>query len=346
MDLASIGEWSRYVVGAALFIYLGAWMALISEMGLRARLRRERAEQVSQPAPELTAVGAGTTASSQLSSDDDGPAGADAGPDHDGSDSNANTTSADIAAQAAAKGRLGRGLLLLATVVLAVGVAMRGASTGRMPWGNMHEFSITAALVASVVFVVLGRTVVGRAISAWGALLIFVTLGLAVTLIYVPPGELMPALRSYWLVVHVGCAVLAFGLFTVAAVVNVLQMVAERAERKGSAGSFAALLPESSMLDRLGYRLAAIAFPIWTVGPLILGSIWAEVSWGRYWNWDPKEVWALVTWLVYAAYLHARATAGWKGSKASTVALVGYGTAIFSYFGVNLLFEGLHVYGM
>lgn len=341
MDLASVAEWSRYVVGVALFVYLGAWMALISEMGLRVRLRRERAQRAGQPVLQLAVgaeagTGAKVTAGGQVPADQQVSAG----------EHTAEQSSGDLETLADAKGRLGRGLLMWATVALAVGVAMRGVGAGRAPWGNMHEFSITASLVASVVFLVMARSVVGRAISAWGSLLIFITLGLAVTAIYVPPGELMPALRSYWLVVHVGCAVIAFGLFTVAAVVNVLQIMAERAERKGSAGSFTALLPESSMLDRLGYRLAAIGFPIWTVGPLILGAIWAEVSWGRYWGWDPKEVWALVTWLVYAAYLHARTTAGWKGSKASTVALVGYGTAVFSYFGVNLLFEGLHVYGM
>jgi cytochrome c-type biogenesis protein CcsB len=95
----------------------------------------------------------------------------------------------------------------------------------------------------------------------------------------------------------------------------------------------------------MAYRLIAVAFPVWTIGPLILGAVWAEVSWGRYWNWDPKETWALITWLAYAAYLHARATAGWKGTKASVVSLIGYGTVLFSYFAVNLIFNGLHSYG-
>jgi cytochrome c-type biogenesis protein CcsB len=328
MDLDSIAEWSRYVVGAALFVYLGAWLGFSSEMGLRARLRAVAAPAAGERSAELAAVPA-------------------AGPIEGTAERGTSITDGDqsLAQQAAARGRAGWVCLVVATVLLALGVVMRGVGTGRFPWGNMHEFSITTGLVASIALVYLGRTVAGRVVTAWGSLLVFVTLGLAVTVLYVPPGPLVPALRSYWLIVHVGCAVVAFGLFTVAAVVQGLQIIAERAERKGQASGFVGSLPPSSTLDRLGYRLAAIGFPIWTVGPLILGAIWAEVSWGRYWNWDPKEVWALITWLVYAAYLHARATAGWKGSKASIVGLIGFATALFSYFGVNILFNGLHSYG-
>jgi cytochrome c-type biogenesis protein CcsB len=220
-------------------------------------------------------------------------------------------------------------------------VLTRALAIERVPWGNMHEFSITGSLVAAVIFLAAVRTKVGRVLAAWLVLLLVLVLGLSVTVLYVAPGPLVPALQSYWLVVHVGMAVVAFGLFTVAAVLSALQIVAERAERRGRSSS----LPAAGALDRLAYRLIAVAFPIWTIGPLILGAIWAEVSWGRYWNWDPKETWALITWLAYAAYLHARATAGWKGTKASVISLIGYGTVLFSYFAVNLIFNGLHSYG-
>ncbi|WP_205856300.1 cytochrome c biogenesis protein CcsA, partial [Phytoactinopolyspora endophytica] len=273
MELISIAEWSRFVVGCALFIYLGVWLAFISEMGMRARLKRSSAAEGSQSS-ELVAVAAGESASTS------DPQVAAGGPTDGSSGGDLN---AHLAEQADVRYRMGRTLLVVATVVLAIGVAMRGIGTERMPWGNMHEFSITAALVASVGFVFVGRTVAGRAVASWGILLVLLTLGLAVTYLYVPPGPLVPALRSYWLVIHVGCAVLAFGLFTVAAVVNVLQIVSERAERRGTSSGFVALLPSSSVLDRLGYRLTAVGFPIWTIGPLILGAVWAEVSWGRFW---------------------------------------------------------------
>lgn len=351
MDLDAIAGWSREVVALAIIVYVASWAAFCAELGLRSRLRRlaDQGADAAQAAgqvvatPALASAGVGAVSAEAAGARGGGARGA-AGSGA-AVDSAAASGGSDLAERAERTGRIGRSLLVLATVVLGIGVVMRGVGVGRTPWGNMYEFSITGALVAAVVFLIVARKPIGRALSAWVVLLLFVTLALAVTALYVPPGPLVVALRSYWLVIHVGCAVLAFGLFTVGAVVSALQITAERAERRGATKGFAASLPDSGALDRLGYRLNAIAFPVWTFGPLILGAIWAEVSWGRYWNWDPKEVWALITWLVFAAYLHARATAGWKGSKASIIGLVGYGTVLFSYFGVNILFNGLHSYG-
>ncbi|WP_053206226.1 c-type cytochrome biogenesis protein CcsB [Jiangella muralis] len=328
MDLDTVAEWSRYVVVVATLGYLASWLAYCAEAGIHSRRRRALA---TAAAPERELLGVTSSVAA------DAPAQAPSGPSGPGD--------AELVQRADRLGRIGLGLFGLATLALAVGVVMRGLGTERAPWANMYEFSITGALVASIVFLVLARTVVGRVVAVWAVLLIFMTVGLAATFLYVSPGPVQPALQSYWLVVHVGCAVIAFGLFTVGAVVSGLQIVSERAADRGRTTGFGASLPDSAALDRLGYRLTAIAFPIWTFGPLILGAIWAEVSWGRFWGWDPKEVWALITWLAYAAYLHARATAGWKGSKASVVALVGYATVLFSYFGVNILFNGLHSYG-
>jgi len=327
MDTATLGEWSRYIVSGAVAAFIVAWLAYCAEAAYRVRERRA----VDTPDREPVAVGAavavrrpGRRADSQVGND------ASTG------------RQLDAARQ---MGGIGFSVSVLATLLLAAGVVTRALGVSRAPWGNMYEFSITASLVASIVFLLVARTKVGRALAVWVVLLIFLALGLAVTVLYLPPGPLVPALRSYWLVIHVGAAVLAFGLFTVAAVVSALQIAAERAERWGVGVGFTGALPSASTLDRLSYRLIAVAFPVWTFGPLIMGAIWAEASWGRYWGWDPKEVWALITWLAYAAFLHARATAGWKGTKASVVSLVAYGTVLFSYFGVNILFNGLHSYG-
>ena len=140
---------------------------------------------------------------------------------------------------------------------------------------------------------------------------------LAVLLLYVPAGPLVPALHSYWLVIHVMAAIVATGAFAVGAIAASLFLVKERAVARGSirAGGYLDRLPELAALDRLSYRVHAFGFPIWTFAALIAGPIWAEYAWGSYWNWDPKEVWAFITWVVYAAYLHARATAGWKGRR-------------------------------
>lgn len=315
MDAVQLGEWSRNLVAGAIVAYIVAWLAYCAELAVRPRSRAADRE--------LVTVAAGH---SELSGAADGPP---QGRDLSG-----------LTARAERMGRIGLSVSTLATLLLAAGVLTRTLAVERAPWGNMHEFSITGALIAGAVFLVVARTRVGRALAIWLVLLLVVTLGMALTVLYVPPGPLQPALQSYWLVLHVGMAVTAFGLFTVAAVVSGLQIAAERFERRNRQSS----LPSSGTLDRLAYRLVAVAFPIWTVGPLILGAIWAEASWGRYWGWDPKEVWALVTWLAYAAYLHARATAGWKGTRASVISLMGYATVVFSYFAVNLLFEGWHSY--
>jgi cytochrome c-type biogenesis protein CcsB len=329
MDAATLGEWSRFVVTGAIAAFIVSWLAYCAETAYRLRDRRNTgvAAVGASAVPHLARVG-GTGV-----------------PEPGSNGSTERGTEPIVHDRADRMAGIGYSVAVLATLLLGTGVVLRALSVSRPPWGNMYEFSITAALVASIAFLALARTKAGRALAVWVVLLVFVTLSLAVTVLYLPPGPLVPALRSYWLVVHVGAAVLAFGLFTVAAVVSALQIVAERAESRGVTGGLGASLPASSTLDRLAYRMVAIAFPIWTVGPLILGAIWAEASWGRYWGWDPKEVWALITWLAYAAFLHARATAGWKGSKASAVSLIAYGTVLFSYFGVNIVFNGLHSYG-
>ena len=339
MDSATLGEWSRYVVSGAVAAFIVAWLAYCAETAYRVRSRRTAAPD------EREAVGVGATQRNNGASAAS-PAGTTGSwQDRRATGGNGEPDAGDGVDPVRQMAGIGFSVSVLATLLLAAGVVMRAIGVSRAPWGNMYEFSITASLVASVVFLAVARSRMGRALAVWIVLLIFLALGLAVTVLYLPPGPLVPALRSYWLVIHVGAAVLAFGLFTVAAVVSALQIMSERAETKGVGGGFAAVLPASSTLDRLGYRLIAVGFPVWTFGPLIMGAIWAEASWGRYWGWDPKEVWALITWLAYAAFLHARATAGWKGSKASAVSLVAYGTVLFSYFGVNILFNGLHSYG-
>jgi cytochrome c-type biogenesis protein CcsB len=153
-------------------------------------------------------------------------------------------------------------------------------------------------------------------------------------------GPLVPALHSYWLVIHVGAAILATGAFSVGALAALVFLLKERVQ-EGSGPRSQALLarfPATDALDRLSYRLHAVGFPLWTFAALIAGPIWAEYAWGSYWNWDPKEVWAFITWVIYAAYLHARATAGWKGRAAAILALVGFASLLFNFVGINFFF--------
>jgi cytochrome c-type biogenesis protein CcsB len=229
--------------------------------------------------------------------------------------------------------------------VLHVGsVLTRGLAAGRVPWGNMYEFSSAICLSAVTVFLVVQRRRQWRRLGLFVMLPVLAGLGLATTVLYTPVGPLVPALHSYWLVIHVPAAITASGLFTVASVLAGLYLLRTGRKQTGAlARAVRAVVPSAEELDELCFRLIAIAFPIWTFA-VVAGAIWADKAWGRYWGWDPKETWAFITWVIYAAYLHARVTAGWRGRKAAALAMVGAAAITFNYFGVNMWIVGLHSY--
>ncbi len=240
---------------------------------------------------------------------------------------------------------VGMGTLVLGTVILGAGVVLRGIAAGRVPWGNMYEFAITGAFLVAVAFLLFMRRYDLRTFAVWVTGVLLLTVGLAVTVLYIPAAPLVPALRSPWLVIHVAAATLAAAFFTIGMVATALYLVRDVADRRGvTGGRFVSRLPDTATLDRVSYRVIAFGFPIWTFA-VVAGAIWAEYAWGRYWGWDPKETWSLITWIVYAAYLHARTTAGWRGRRAAIISLVAYSTLIFNFFGVNIVFVGLHSYG-
>jgi cytochrome c-type biogenesis protein CcsB len=250
--------------------------------------------------------------------------------------------------KAAAASRIGLLLTWFAFVLHAAGVLTRGLAAGRVPWGNMYEFSITSSLAVAVVYLAFVHRYKMQWLGLGVTLVIAAVLGLATLLLYTPAGPLVPALHSYWLVIHVSAAAISGGAFTVGALISILYLVKSRAERRVLAGGTMSpslkRLPSAESMDGTAYKVLAFAFPLWTFGVLVAGPIWAEYAWGRYWGWDPKEVWALVTWVVYAAYLHARATAGWRGRPAAMIAIVGWLVFLFDFVGVNLLVSGLHSY--
>jgi cytochrome c-type biogenesis protein CcsB len=250
-------------------------------------------------------------------------------------------------ARALVFGRLGVGLTAAAAFVHFVAIVARGLASDpvRVPWSNMYEFTLTATWVVTVGYLLLYR----RYSLSWLAPVVtgfvLVTLMIDVLVLYTPVVPLRDALQSPWLVIHVIAAIIATGAFTLGGMCSVLYLVKERwlrrREARGETGpgdGYLARLPELAVLDRLAYRTHAFAFPIWTFAALIAGPIWAHYAWGRYWGWDPKEVWAFITWVVYAAYLHARATSGWKGRSAAAVALVGLATLWFNFVGINFFF--------
>jgi cytochrome c-type biogenesis protein CcsB len=224
------------------------------------------------------------------------------------------------------------------------GVTLRGLSVMRVPWGNMYEFATTGSGLVIAAYLVLslrrdmrwlGLFVVGPAV---------LTLGLAVTVYYTQASQLLPSLHSFWLVIHVSVAILSAALFTIAFSVTILFLLKARREANPPARpNFMESLPDAATLDRTAHGLYIIAFPLWTF-TLIAGAIWAEQAWGAYWQWDPKEVWTFIIWVVYAAYLHARATSGWSSAKAAYLALAGYGCILINYMIVNVYFVGMHSY--
>jgi cytochrome c-type biogenesis protein CcsB len=249
-------------------------------------------------------------------------------------------------------GRLVRIALILTTAGVALhltGVVTRGLAVHRVPWGDMYEFVISVSCVAVLVF--LGLMVKYRPyhLGLFFLAPIVIIMGLAQTVIYTPAGPLVPALNSYWLAIHVTAMTLASGTFMVAAVLAVVYLFAERHTRRVAAGLSSRygevfrLLPSAERLDQIAYRTVVFAFPIWTFG-IMAGAIWADEAWGRYWGWDPTETWAFITWVVYACFLHARVTAGWRGRRAALIQLVGFGCLLFNLLGVSLFITGLHSY--
>ena len=231
-------------------------------------------------------------------------------------------------------GRLGvlfTGIGALAHFVALVGRGM-AADPNRVPWGNMYEFTLAGTFVVVAIFL---ATTNRWRLSWLGPIVVGFTLCVLladVLWLYEPVAPLTEALESYWLVIHVVSAIIATGAFTLGAITSILYLLKARSTRETG---YLARLPELVKLDRISYRMHAFGFPVWTFGVLITGPIWAHQAWSSYWNWDPKEVWAFITWVVYAAYLHARATAGWRGRNAAILAVVGALTLWFNFIGIN-----------
>jgi cytochrome c-type biogenesis protein CcsB len=245
-------------------------------------------------------------------------------------------------------GGIATSLTLLAFALHLASVVMRGLAAHRVPWGNLFEFSVAGSCVAMAIYIGLMWKKSARWLGVFVTGTVLLVLGLAISVLYHDADQLVPALHSYWLVIHVFAAVLCEGAFTVATLTTILYLFKSGWEAKAELGaanprSMWRRVPPAMKLDLVAYRILAFSFPIWSF-TIIAGSIWAEHAWGRYWGWDPTETWAFITWVVYAAYLHARATMGWKGRRAAVIALVGYGCFIFNYFYVSILVNGLHSY--
>ena len=239
--------------------------------------------------------------------------------------------------------RIATAMIILGFVLLLAGVISRGVSAGRVPWGNMYEFSITGALAFTAAYVAALRKYDLRWLGLFVSISVLLALGTAVTVLYVPSAPLVPALKSAWLVIHVSTAIISGGIFLLANIIAGAFLFLDSMEKKGERAPWAKRLPSLDVLDQLSYRLVAFVFPLWTFS-VIAGAIWAESAWGRYWGWDPKETWAFITWVAYAAYLHARVTVGWRGRRAAWLCIFAGSTFLFNYVYVNVWGTGKHTY--
>ena len=239
--------------------------------------------------------------------------------------------------------RIATALMVLAFILLFVAVIARGLSNGHVPWGNMYEFSITGALTFTGAYLVALRKYDLRWLGLFISLAALLTLGTAITLLYRDSAPLVPALKSTWLIIHVVAAIISGGVFLLSNVIAGAYLYLDARERGAGRPAWATRLPSLEVLDQLSYRLVAFVFPLWTFS-VIAGAIWAESAWGRYWGWDPKETWAFITWVAYAAYLHARVTVGWKGRRAAWLCLFAGSTFLFNYVYVNVWGTGKHTY--
>jgi cytochrome c-type biogenesis protein CcsB len=233
----------------------------------------------------------------------------------------------------------------------------RGVAAHRLPWGNMYEFATAVVLVAVVVYTAFAVRSPGlRHMGVFVLAPVALAMVLTGLFLYTDDGPLVAALRSYWLGIHVTTAIIGFGIFFVSGITSVLYLVRSRYESRVAAGTvvegtetaptglgIVQRLPAAAALDRVAHRTVVFGFPIWTFA-VMAGAIWAESAWGRFWGWDPKETWAFIAWVVYAAYLHARTTAGWRGRGAAWINVVGLVVMVFNLLYVNFVSTGLHSY--
>ncbi|TCB94393.1 c-type cytochrome biogenesis protein CcsB [Micromonospora zingiberis] len=319
---------SDQVVSFTALVYL---LAMISH-AVEYALGNSRARAVAAPARELVgaAVGAGAVAVAERDATAPAVSGAER-----------------TARRAELAGRIGVGLTALGAALHLVGLVTRGLAADRMPWGNMYEFVLTVSFIGVAAWlVVLVKVPSLRRLGLFLTLVMVLLVATAELVLYTPIVPLVPALNSYWFIVHVSTIVFASGLFLLGVVPAAAYLMRAGYEqgKRSFPYTLAKRLPEAASLERLTFVLHAFSFPIFTFA-VIAGAIWAEAAWGRPWGWDPKETWAFISWVVYAGYLHARATPSVKRNVAAWLAILGFLTVLMNLFGVNIFFEGLHSYG-
>jgi cytochrome c-type biogenesis protein CcsB len=345
-----VSKLSDHLFLVTVLIYAVAMVAFAADLAFR---RKEvplfRSGEVIRRAPQqaraadrdLIGAGAGARVSAALP---ERPTRSGAGPDGGGSAGIGNVGigndgAGDDEDRWTGLARVAVGVTVVGWLVHLTTIVTRGVGERRVPWGNMYEFSTVVAFIVVTALLVLIARQRARWLGTFVLLPVVLYLGLAGTVLYKAAGPLVPALNSYWLKIHVVAAMSATGMFFVSGIVAMLYL----AKGRRPDGPLLSRLPAAEKLERTTYGLIALSFPIWTFA-IIAGAIWAEAAWGRYWGWDPKETWSFITWVIYAGYLHARSTAGWRGRRAGWFAVAAFAALIINYYAVNIWIVGLHSY--
>lgn len=245
--------------------------------------------------------------------------------------------------------RIGTTLTVLAFVFHLAATVLRGIAAERVPWANLYEFAMTGTLLVVLVYLIVLTRIDLRFLGTFITGLVVVLMGAAAVSFYVGVVPLMDPLKSIWLVIHVFVASLGTAFFALACALSVLQLMQSRRERRLTENvekpgpGFLRTLPSADRLEGLAFRFAIIGFILWTF-TLIAGAIWANAAWSRYWGFDVKETWTFIIWVLYAGYIHARATRGWRGNPSAWLSIVGFAAVIFNFTIVNVFFKGLHAY--
>jgi cytochrome c-type biogenesis protein CcsB len=214
---------------------------------------------------------------------------------------------------------------------------------GHAPLSNLYESLVFAAWAIMLIYLIMEYRTKQRALGVFPALIAFLAMAYASfsTGVNSKIQPLLPALKSNWLIAHVVTCFIGYAAFAISFGISILYIV--RQSRQETSGGALSLLPDLRQLDEFNYQMVLFGF-LWLSLGIITGSVWADLAWGAYWSWDPKETWSLITWLIYAALLHARTVKGWRGSRVAWLSIIGFGCVLFTYFGVNFLLGGLHSY--
>ncbi|UVI37130.1 c-type cytochrome biogenesis protein CcsB [Brevibacterium spongiae] len=334
MDVnTDLAMWSNQLIVSAMVVYAVAMLFYAFDLFGGRELKRSETATASAKSSTVRRTNR-KTATALLDRPESG----------EGSSSGSDTGEYRLKDRARRGARIGTSLLVLAIILHVAAVLTRTLSVMRVPWGNMMEYVMTATAITVLVYLVVLIRKDVRYLGTFVSGAVLLSLGLAITVFYTPAAQLIPALDSYWIAIHVPIAILSTALLSISAILAVFQVLKTVSETRDPKWlRFLHRLPSSTDLERSSYTIAAVGFITWTF-TLIAGAIWAEVAWSRYWGWDSKEIWTFVVWVIYAAYLHARATRGWGPTKVAVLNLIGIASVIFNFTVVNMYFNGLHSY--